>query len=198
MITPIIMESEMGEVVRKFERLEGVSRVHFDIGDGLFSDLLSISPADLQALDLTDKQVDIHLLVDDPTEWIEESVALHPARLIGQIEHMGSQVAFLNTVAGYEGGVGGLALEVHTPIEELDKEALLLSGVVLLLAVPAGTSGSVFDQHVIKKITELRKIYTGSILVDGGVTPTTYKQVIAAGATEVGANSSWWRGDFEK
>jgi len=52
--------------------------------------------------------------------------------------------------------------------------------------------------RVIAKIKELRKIYRGAILIDGGITPATYTQVISAGATEVGANSAWWRGDFEK
>jgi len=118
MITPIIMESSMGEVKRKFALLSGIDRVHFDIGDGLFSDLLSIAPADLQELDLTGKEVDIHLLVDDPTEWIEESVALQPKRLIGQVEHMGSQVAFIEAAKEY-GVQPGLALEIHTPVEEL-------------------------------------------------------------------------------
>jgi ribulose-phosphate 3-epimerase len=193
MITPIIMESEMDEVERKFSQLQDISRVHFDIGDGLFSDLLSISPADLQQLDLAGKEVDIHLLVDDPTEWIEESVALKPARLIAQIEHMGSQAAFLDVIKAY--GVGaGLGLKIDTPLEELEHEALAQCNVILLLAVAPGTSGSLFDERVIPKISELRKIYAGPILIDGGITPTTYARVLEAGATEAGANSSWWGG----
>ncbi len=196
MITPIIMESDMDEVVAKFAQLRDIPGVHFDIGDGLFSDLLSVSPADLQQLDLTGKAVDIHLLVDDPTEWIEESVALSPTRLIAQIEHMGSQAAFLQTVAGYGGPRGGLALRVETPLEEIEKEALSQCSVVLLLAIPPGTSGSPFDERVIPKIRALRKIYSGAILIDGGMTPATYAQILAAGATEAGANSAWWRGDF--
>jgi pentose-5-phosphate-3-epimerase len=51
---------------------------------------------------------------------------------------------------------------------------------------------------VIEKIGQLRKIYQGSILIDGGINPDTYKQIIDAGASEAGANSAWWRGDFEK
>jgi ribulose-phosphate 3-epimerase len=196
MITPIIMESDMDEVVRKFLQLQEIPRVHFDIGDGLFSNLLSVSPADLQQLDLSGKKTDIHLLVDDPTEWIEESVALQPIRLIAQIEHMGSQTAFLQAVAAYGGVVGGLGLKIETPLEELEEQALAQCGVVLLLAIPPGTTGSPFDERVIPKIKELRNIYSGAILIDGGMTPTTYAQVMAAGATEAGANSAWWRGDF--
>ena len=196
MITPIIMESDVKVVGEKLSvlRERTAKRVHIDIGDGLFSDLLTIAPADLQQFDLSRLEVDIHLLVDDPTEWIEESVALSPQRLIAQVERMGSQTAFLQAVEGYGAVKGGLALKVETPIEELETEALQLCDVVLLLAVPAGTSGSIFDSRVLPKITALRKLYSGSILIDGGMNKKTYEQVIAAGASEVGANSSYWSG----
>lgn len=197
MITPIIMESEIEEVGRKLAilREEKIDRVHIDIGDGLFSDLLSIAPSDLQQFDMTKLKTDIHLLVDDPTEWVEESVALKPQRLIAQIEHMGSQVAFVETVEGY-GVEGGLALKIDTPIEEIEPEALVKAQTILLLAIPPGTTGSPFDVRVISKIKGLRDRYEGKILIDGGMNPETYKRVIEAGASEAGANSAYWRGDF--
>lgn len=197
MITPIIMESDLSVVNAKLLALKErkVDRVHIDIGDGLFSDLLTIAPADLQELDTSHMKMDIHLLVDDPTEWIEETVALNPSRVIGQIERMGSQVLFLDSVAAYSFRAG-LALEINTPIEEIEKEALSKASVILLLAVPAGTSGSLFDDRVIDKIKELRKIYKGSILVDGGINKTTYKESIDAGAHEAGENSTYWKGEL--
>lgn len=199
MITPIIMEETIDEVEKKLVQLKNnmINQVHFDLADGLFCDLLSIVPADLQLLELWEMKVDIHLLVDDPTEWIEECVMIKPTRLIAQIERMGSQIGFLERVEelGVEGGV---ALKRETPIESIEKEVLERCRTVLLLAIPPGTSGQKFDQRTIEKIKELRKIYEGSILIDGGVTPEVYKQVLLEGATEAGSNSSYWRGDYEK
>lgn len=197
MITPIIMESNIEEVKNKLTLLgeKGSKRVHIDIGDGLFSDLLTISPADLQEVDLSKLEVDMHLMVDDPTEWIEESVALKPDRLIAQIERMGSQKVFLESVESY-GGEAGLALGLNTPIEEIEKTSLVKCKTILLLAVPTGTTGSPFDERVIEKIKSLRKIYSGKILIDGGINSDTYKKVIEAGASEAGANSSYWKGSF--
>jgi pentose-5-phosphate-3-epimerase len=191
------MESEIDEVGRKLSilREQNLDRVHIDIGDGLFSDLLSIAPADLQQFDLSKFKMDIHLLVDDPTEWIEESVALKPARLIAQIEHMGSQLAYLENVEGY-GIEGGLALKIETPIEEIEPESLEEAKTILFLAIPPGTTGSPFDERVISKIKALRAKYKGSILIDGAMNPETYERVIKAGASEAGANSAYWRGDF--
>lgn len=197
MITPIIMESDLKVVAAKLLALRErhTNNVHIDIGDGLFSDLLTIAPADLQELDISNVRMDIHLLVDDPTEWIEECVALNPVRLIGQIERMGSQALFLKEVESYR-FQGGLALEIDTPIEEIETESLAMASVILLLAVPAGTSGSSFDGRVIQKIIDLKKIYSGSILIDGAINKDTYKKIIDAGATEAGANSSYWKGEL--
>jgi ribulose-phosphate 3-epimerase len=197
MITPIIMESDLTVVAAKMLALKErkIDSVHIDIGDGLFSDMLSISPADLQELDTSRMKMDIHLLVDDPLEWIEECVALNPRRLIGQIERMGSQEIFLESVAGY-GIAGGLALKIETPVEEIEEKSLRDVKVILLLAIPPGTSGLPFDERVLPKIKELRKVYNGSILIDGGINKMTYKQIIQAGATEAGANSAYWKGEL--
>jgi len=193
------MESDIKEVERKLKilRERKIDRMHIDIGDGLFSDLLTIAPADLQQLDLLKMKMDLHLLVDDPTEWVEESVALKPARIIGQIERMGSQKLFLESVERYATG-SGLALEINTPIEEIDDDAIKTVKTILLLAVPTGTSGSDFDEKVLSKIRELRKIYQGSILIDGAISKETYKRVMEAGASEAGANSAWWKGEWRK
>jgi len=193
------MEGDTCEVGSKLKILhnQSVKQVHFDIGDGLYSDLLTVSPADLQQFTLDNIEMDIHLLVDDPTEWIEESSALKPARIIGQIERMGSQKLFLESVDGY-GIKGGLAIKIETPIEEIEKDVLGPCDTILLLAIPVGTTGSLFDIRVIEKIKELRKMYTGKILIDGGINLKTYKQVLEAGASEAGANSAYWRGDFNE
>lgn len=197
MITPIIMESDLDLVREKVATLRsrGESRVHIDIGDGLFSELITISPADLQEISMQKLKIDFHLMVDDVTEYIEECVALSPNRIIGQIERMGSQERFLESVAAY-GVDGGLALTLNTPIEAIEKPALKATSTVLLLAVPTGTSGSIFEMRTLTKLKELRSIYKGPIIIDGGINPTTYRLVIDAGASEVGVNSSYWKGEF--
>lgn len=199
MITPIIMEADMGVVGEKMSRLRDKreQRVHFDIGDGLFCDLITVAPADLKTIDLTGMKIDFHLLVDDPVEWIEECVALTPNRIIGQIEHMGSQQMFMEAAEGY-GIEAGLALKLETPIESIEEEVLERIKTILLLEIPPGTTGSRFDIRVLDKIKRLRASYKGQIVVDGGINKGTYKLVMEAGASEAGANSAYWRGDFDE
>lgn len=198
MITPIIMESDLKVVAAKMLSLKEkkIDRVHIDIGDGLFSDLLTIAPSDLQEMDTSNMKMDIHLLVDDPSEWIEECVALNPKRVIAQIERMGSQEVFVDTVLGYKCSAG-IALKIDTDIEEIDPLAMKKVSTILLLAIPPGTTGSPLDTKIFQKIKDLRKIYNGSILIDGAMDRETYAKVLEVGATEAGSNSAWWRGDYD-
>lgn len=197
-MTPIIMEADLGAVAAKMLALKEKQRdkVHIDISDGLFCDYLSIAPSDLQEIDTANMKIDFHLLVDDPTEWIEECIALNPRRIIGQVERMGSQAIFIKTIESYK-GEAGLALEIGTPVDAIEKEALQKAKVILLLAVPSGTHGSDFDERVIEKIKELKKVYQGAILIDGGMNKTTQQKVMEAGATEIAANSAYWRGEWD-
>ena len=198
-ITPIIMESAVEQVEHKLRILldRREERVHFDIGDGLYSDYLSVAPADLQGMPLDKIKMDFHLLVDDPAEYISEIVALPPSRIFGQIERMGSQVAFVKEILNYQtGSKPGLALAIETEVEELEEEALQYADGVILLAVPAGTSGSSLDRRVYDKVRLLRKRYQGTIIVDGGVNKDLADEILASGATELAANSAYWRGDF--
>lgn len=198
MITPIIMESDLKVVAAKMLSLKEkkIDRVHIDIGDGLFSDLLTIAPSDLQEMDTSNMKMDIHLLVDDPSEWIEECVALNPKRVIAQIERMGSQEVFVDTVLGYKCSAG-IALKIDTDIEEIDPLAMKKVSTILLLAIPPGTTGSPLDTKIFQKIKDLRKIYDGSIMIDGAMDRETYAKVLEVGATEAGSNSAWWRGDYD-
>src|SRR3989339_412770 len=105
--------------------------------------------------------------------------------------HLGSQVVFMETVEGY-GVEAGLALKMETSIEAVEKDMLARVKTILLLEIPPGTTGSPFDIGVLDKIIELKKIFAGSILVDGGINPETYKLAMEAGANEAGANSAYW------
>jgi len=200
MIVPISLESDVGVIGKQLEMALKVEaeRFHVDIIDGLYADNLTVAPADLQAINFGGIELDLHLLVDDPTEWIPECVALRPARIFAQIEKMGNIEHYLEVMKEHGEVKACIGVGLHTPIDSLEDG--VLSGVdgVLLMAIEPGFGGSPFHPEVLPKIKELRKRYKGEIFVDGGMNPTTYALVKRNGASEAGANSALWRGDFEK
>jgi len=194
MIVPIINEHEREKAILKIELAKTVvSRVQIDIEDGMFVDRLTIFPSDLADVEWGQLAVEYHLMVDDPTEWIEECVRANAYKIIGQVERMGNQELFVEDVVR-QGIMPGLALELFTPVSALDRKALEKVQTVLLLAIPTGPSGSKLDERIYEKIQALRKIYTGTIFVDGGINPETYKQVLRAGADEAGSSNYLWQG----
>lgn len=199
MITPISLESDIEVVSRQLEMVRevGAKRFHIDIIDGYFADNITVSPADLQVLKWDDVKVDLHLLVDDPVEWLEECVALKPARIIAQIEKMGNIENYIGTLKGYDNSIGvGLGVGVHTPVTSLSDKVLENVDAVLLMAIEAGFGGTPFKEVVLTKISELRARWDGWIIVDGGIRTSNFRRVLEVGASEVGANSALWSGDF--
>lgn len=199
MITPISLESDVDIIKSQITKakLAGSQRFHIDIIDGLYADNLTVAPADLQEIDLTGIQVDLHLLVDDPAEWIEECIVLKPTRILAQVERMGNVHSYIDKVKGYSETGIGLGLGIKTPISSLDNKILERVDAVLLMAIEPGFGGTPFQSGVIPKIRELRSRWGGWIIVDGGINPEILSQVLQAGASEAGANSAMWRGDFE-
>lgn len=200
MITPISLESDIEVVRHQLAAVKkvGVERFHIDIIDGLFADNVTVAPADLQELDFSGVKIDLHLLVDDPTEWVEECVALKPDRIFAQIERMGNIEYFIETMRGYGDVKVGLGIGLDTPLASLHDDTLKEVDAILLMAIEPGFGGTPFHPQVIEKIKELRRRWSGWITIDGGINPETYAQVLRAGASEAGANSALWSGDFEE
>lgn len=197
-VTPTLIEGDVARAKKKIERLRGLGAgVHLDVVDGLFADNITVDPSDFTALDFAGIRLDIHLMVDDPAEWVESCVLLGCDRLFAQIERMGSQVNFVTLVKGFDIKVG-LAIDIKTPVESLEEIALSGTDAVLLMSYPAGEGGGVFDEKVLDKIMRVRKVYGGSLVVDGGINLLTVSKVEAKGASEVAVGSYLWQGDIKK
>lgn len=198
MIVPIALEVTREEVEAKVmsAKQQGARRFHIDIIDGLFADNITVAPADLEGIDFGPMELDIHLLVDDPVEWLPECVALSPRRIYAQVERMGSIHYYLKAMREYKGIMAGLGVGLGTSLETQEKEGLLLAECLLLMAIEPGFAGQPFEPEVLPRIEALREDYGREIFVDGGINPTTYRQVLAAGADSAGANTAYWRGDF--
>lgn len=199
-IVPSILEGNIKEVERKLSVLkDGFERVHIDIVDGLFADNLTITPKDVAEFDKGRLKVDYHLMVDDPMAWVEECIDSGSSRIIAQVERMGSQEAFVDWVKGYDGVEVGLAIDLFTPIGEIESDVLQNLDSILLLGVKAGFGGQEFHKGVVDKINGLLEVFDGSIIIDGGVDPEVYKLVMEEGASEVAVNSYLWNtGNIKK
>jgi ribulose-phosphate 3-epimerase len=162
--------------------------------DGVFVPNISFGfPVLKYVAKLTDKPLDVHLMIVEPQKFIPEVKALgaylmnvhyeacpHLHRVVGQIHDAGMKA--------------GVTLNPATPICVLE-DIICDVDLVLLMSVNPGFGGQKFIPHTFEKVRALREMIDrkGSkalIQVDGGVGLDNWKQLREAGADVLVAGSA--------
>jgi pentose-5-phosphate-3-epimerase len=186
-------------------------KVQIDINDGTFENIKTITPEVLADVD-SKLMIDFHLMVGNPTSWIERCVRNHAERVIGQIEKIPDQIEYVEKIT--QAGVGvGFALDIDTPIDHVDESLLTSIDVILLMTYPAGKGGKKLEEKVFEKIEKLVEIKSKAsgqglqpggnatpfkICLDGGITLDNIKRVKLAGVDEVAITKRILEGDIEE
>jgi len=195
LVAPSILSADFGNLAHDVEAIcdGGCDFVHVDIMDGHFVPNLTIGPVVVEAVaKATTKPLDIHLMVENNTFFVDLFAPLkpefisfhieeekHPHRLVQKIRSLGIRPA--------------LVLNPHTPPEAIE---FLLKDVdmVLLMSVNPGFGGQSFIPSVIEKAKRLKsliKIKNPDCLieVDGGVSDKNIDLLRDAGVDVVVAGS---------
>lgn len=189
---------ELKQLINTFELL--VDRVQIDIIDNKFAPNKTIDPSVINHID-TNLMLDFHLMVDSPINWIEKCFQAGANRIIGHIEHMSDQYAYVKKCQELSVKVG-LALDLNTSLQKLEPSLITNLDVILLMAVPAGFGGQVFDSGVFEKLKSLINIRKTDqtpfkICIDGGVNLEHAKKLKIFGEVEVSVGRSLLKGNVE-
>ncbi len=179
-IIPTILEKDISSFLEKVERVKGFTkRVQVDIIDGKFAEAVTVIPEALKEVDLP-IELEAHLMVEEPHGWIERCVEAGITTVYGQVEKMSDKVAFIAD-AQFAGLKAGLAYDLETPLIGIEEVISNLDG-VLLMSAPLGTQGEKdFDEKVLEKIKQIRKIDKNiKIVVDGGIDAKDIKKCFEA------------------
>ena len=179
-IIPAILASDLASFEEKFNKVTDlVDRVQIDVIDGVFAEQKTIELTELVGREWGGVKLDIHLMVDEPIEWLEQCKAIGADRVFGQIERMEDVVLFV-AEAQLKGFGVGLAADLGTELDKIETVIADLDG-VLLMSVKAGASGQEFVGAVLPKIEEVRARRKGMpIIIDGGLDVEEIKQCIGA------------------
>lgn len=196
LIAPSILSADLGNLAREIKEVEegGADYIHVDVMDGHFVPNITWGPPIVAAVHkVTKLPVDVHLMIENPGRYVED-FANAGASIIGiHIEadrHAHRTLSHIRSL----GKKSCITLNPQTSLDSID---YLLESVdqVLLMSVNPGFGGQSFISGVLRKIADLKKMIETrglrvDIEVDGGISPTTAKQVVDAGANVLVAGAA--------
>ena len=183
-IIPAILAKDISTFEEELKKVEVFApRVQMDVLDGKFMEVETVTPDVLLNIE-TEAEIEAHLMVEEPLGWVERCVAAGVTAIYGQVEKMSDKQAFITSVV--EAGLRvGLAYDLATPLTDLE-EWVSLVDYVLLMGVPAGAQGQIFDEKLLEKIKKVREMSPiVTIVVDGGMNEEDIKKCLEAGGEKM-------------
>jgi ribulose-phosphate 3-epimerase len=194
-VAPSILAGDFGNFARDAQRTEqgGGDWLHCDVMDGHFVENITFGPDTIAAFRKATKlQLDVHLMIDRPDQYIDRFVDAGADHLIVHLEAPHDVAKTLAQIRG-RGKSAGLAINPGTPakkalpfLDQIDE--------LLVMTVQPGFGGQPFLPDMLGKVRELRSAAQDlPIIVDGGINPETGRQCVAAGANVLVAGNSLFR-----
>ncbi len=145
--------------------------IHVDLMDGIYVDNNNFTIDEvLQDLKNTSKELDVHLMVENPENYVKELATLNVWMITFHLNSSKNPLEMINLVKSY-GIKVGIAINPSEDVHILD-EFLPLIDYVLVMSVVPGKGGQKFMMEVLSKITYLKN-YKVLIGIDGGINSET-------------------------
>lgn len=127
-------------------------------------------------------KIEVHLMVNNPSDWIDELISTNVKRVVGHIEVGDDEIKRFIGKAKEVGLELGLAINPETGVNTLRPYIDDLD-IVLLMSVHPGRQGQQFMPDVLEKIKEIKqKKWPIVIEVDGGINKDVLLELESAGA----------------
>ncbi len=168
---------------------EKIDFLHIDVMDGQFVENKTESLEELKKILPLSIPFDVHLMVEDTLQYIEEYAILRPHYMTIHAEVDGL-LKGIDLIKGKNIKVG-ISICPDTPVSKI-MPYLPLVDLILVMTVKPGKSGQKLIPSTVNKVNELKRIrdiqkYSYKIEVDGGIDDVTIKMCESADIFVVGS-----------
>lgn len=178
-ICPTVTAYDLTEYNRQLKQVAPfASRIHIDLMDGVFAP--TISPALDKLWWPPETKVDIHLMYQNPMEYLEQLISLKPRMVI---IHNEAHVHHMHFAAELHkaGILAGLAVLRDTPIEHA-YQIMHSFDHVLVFSGNLGYHGGAADLGLLDKVRKIRDHHPDAeIAWDGGINADNARQLVDGG-----------------
>lgn len=203
MITPIIapsiLSADFARLDREIEAVPDADWIHIDVMDGHFVPNLSFGvPVMAAVAKVTDKPLDVHLMIENPEKWVDGYIDAGAAAVTFHVEASPDPVALARHIRS-KGCRAGISVRPGTPIEPW-LEHLSEFDQVLVMSVEPGFGGQSFMPDQLEKVRALRNQIDPRgvdclIEIDGGIGAATIADAAEAGVDAFVAGSAVYGAD---
>lgn len=163
------------DINRTIQKIEETNAdfIHVDLMDGKFVENKTLSIDEVKThLKDSKKLLDVHLMVEDPLNWVEALKNLNVKFFTFHLESVDNPKALIDIIHNY-GIKCGITLKPKTNIDELIPYLDLVDQ-ILVMSVEPGEGGQEFLMDTIEKLKMLNNLKQDFIInVDGGINDQT-------------------------
>jgi ribulose-phosphate 3-epimerase len=203
-IAPSLLAADFRNLELEFEKINSSEAewIHFDVMDGQNVPNISFGFPLLEATrKLTDKYIDVHLMIENPSKYFQEFKKYGADGLTIHFENQPNIKEQLQTIKAL-GMKAGLVINPDTDVSVLEPYLSELD-LILIMSVFPGFGGQKFIEATYDRVRIAREMITRSnkniiLQVDGGVSIDNSHRLIAEGADALVCGSALFKeDDFE-